>query len=145
EGLPFRAELIDHLLRAAYEQVPIRTAAGIEFGSPARLPAALATDTAEHAVVRRIKIIPCALRIFGDVAVLIDADLRGVCVMPGFAERLPVQPYKGLEAGPLSADDCQDEGQVELRCAHHGCRRAADGYPNGQRLLHRPRINAGAG
>ena len=45
----------------------------------------------------------------------------------------------------LAADDRQHHRQLELRGADRRLRAAADGQPDRQRLLHRPRVDAEAG
>ena len=65
--------------------------------------------------------------------------------MPRAARRLAVELDQRDEALRLAADDGQRQRQPERAGAHHRGRRAADGDPHRQWVLHGPRPHAGAG
>ena len=142
EDLVLEEDLLGDLLRAADEVRAAQIAAGLELLAGHRRPAALAADAVHHRLQAREGDVGGGLRGVGDEAVRVDAQRQAV--VPGLGGGLAVQLGERREALGLPADDRQRQRQAEHAGAHDRPRRAADGDPDGQRVLHRPRVDAEA-
>ncbi len=85
------------------------------------------------------------MRRFGDVTKGVNADFELVGRMACAPAIFPIDFHERAESPRLAANDGDHQRQSQRPRAGEGFRRAAHAKPDGQRILHRARINALAG
>ena len=141
EELVLEEDLLGNLLGASDGERAARRAELVELGPTDRRPAALAADGVHHRGVGGEELVGGSLGRLGDVRVRVDAERRRR-VVTGLARRLPVQLRERDEALGHPADDREHHRQPQRPRAHRRLGRAADGHPDRQPLLRRPRVDA---
>ena len=120
---------------------PWRVARRVELRARHRRPAALAPDLVHHDLVRGERLVgrrPASVSAMKPCELMLSAGRRVAVLLGGAA----VQLGERREALGLAADDRERHRQAERARAHDRLRRAADGDPDRQRVLQRPRVDA---
>ncbi len=110
---------------------------GVVVGAHHRRPPALLADLVHRGGDVRERLVERLLRRVRDVAMRVDAESRRLAA--GLGGGAAMELGERLEALREPADDRERHRQAEHPRAHGRLRRASDGDPHGQRLLHRRR------
>ena len=101
----------------------------------------LPTDPVHRHHVRGEELVGGPLVGVADEPVGVDGDRRGGRIESGGLERAPIQVAENGEPVGVAADDGEGEGEPAFGGPNDGLRRATDGDPDRQRVLHRSRVD----
>src|SRR5690606_35151063 len=137
EPLVLHKDLVDHLLRRPHVVSPFGRGASVELCTGRRRPAALCTNAAHGGAMRGEGYVASGLAILSNEAMAGDAEFERGNRMAGLNARLAIELGQWLELARPAADYGDHQREPIIGRAGHRIRRAADGDPEGQRVLHR--------
>ncbi len=116
--LVFVQNLVDHLLRGAYQQRAAQLTLRVKLPACGRRPAAITADAPHRCQIWWEGKISGRLRRIGDESVRVDADLADRRIVPRTLEAVSVVLYEGHKTLWCAADNGQRKGNAECCRAH---------------------------
>src|SRR5213075_1852912 len=131
-----------NLVSLADQQRTMRTELRVESGARHWRPAALFCDIRHGARKARKEFVCSLFPCWRNIPERVHAYFQTIGCVARTCASFTMQVDQRTEPAGLASNDCDHQRQAKLACTYERLRCAAHAQPDGQRILHRSRVDA---